>query len=245
MLKISKRGYCMRKQAVLFILLVFILLIFNKLFMAEFVKTSAIIDTQALVNNEKVSPEKLFDNSWKIIKNNYFEKTLNDQNWKRWQTHYKGKIKTDEDAAVAINTMLASLNDPYSKYLNKKEYQDQNNSIDSKITGIGVNISAESGKIIVVGVIEGTPAYNSKLQPNDIIIAVDGKDVKGMNISDVASLVRGKDGSFVNITILRNKQKITKKIQRAEIKIKTIKSSVDNNIGYIQILTFKIGRAHV
>ena len=233
----------MRKQAVIFVLLVLILFLFNKIFMAEFVKTSTIIDTQDLVNKDIVTSEKLFDNSWKIIKNNYFDKTLNEQNWKRWQKHYEGKIKTDEDAALAVNTMLASLNDPYSKYLNKKEYEDQNTSIDSKIMGIGVNISGESGKIVVVSVIEGTPAYQAKLQAKDIIIAIDGKDVKGMNISDVASLVRGKENSFVNITVMRNKQKITKKIQRAEIKIKTIKSSVDKNIGYIQILTFIGARA--
>jgi len=191
-----------------------------------------------LVNNEKVAPDVLFNRSWKIIKTSYYDKTMNDQNWNRWEKHYKNKIKTDEDAAVAVNSMLASLDDPYSKYLDKKEYSDQNTSIDSKITGIGVNISSQSGKIVIISVIEGTPAFYSKLQSKDIIIAIDGKDVRGMNIADVASLVRGKEQSYVQVTILRNKKKIIKKIQRKEIKIKTVKSSVDKNIGYIQILTF-------
>lgn len=228
----------MRKQAILFILLVLILFIFNKIFMSELAKTTTLIDMQELVNKEQVSPDTLFDRSWTIIKNNYFDQSLNGQKWDRWQKHYEGKIKTDEDAAVAVNTMLSSLDDPYSKYLNKKEYADQNTSIDSKITGIGVNIASESGKIVIVSVIEGTPAANAKLQAKDIIIAIDDKDVKGMNIGDVATLVRGAEKSFVNVTVLRKKQKITKRIQRTEIKIKTVKSSVDKNIGYIQITTF-------
>ena len=101
-----------------------------------------------------------------------------------------------------------------------------------------MNITSKSGKIYIVSTIDGTPAFYAKLQPKDIIIEVNGKDVAGMNVSDVADLVRGSENSYVQITILRNKQKITKKIQRKEIKIKTVKSSVDKNIGYIQILTF-------
>jgi len=228
----------MKKQAAIFVILVLVLLIFNKIFLNSYLKTPGIIDTQDLVNKEKVAPEALFNKSWKIIKTSYYDKTMNDQNWKRWEKHYKGKIKTDEDASVAVNSMLESLDDPYSKYLDKKEYSDQNTSIDSKITGIGVNISSKSGKIVIISVIEGTPAFYSKLQSNDIIIDIDGKDVRGMNIADVANLVRGAEHSYVQITILRNKQKITKKIQRKEIKIITVKSSVDKNIGYIQILTF-------
>jgi len=228
----------MKKQAAIFVILVLVLFIFNKIFLEGYVRTSGTIDTQDLVNKEKVAPEVLFNKSWKIIKNSYYDKTMNDQNWNRWEKHYKNKIKTDEDAAVAVNSMLASLDDPYSKYLDKKEYSDQNTSIDSKITGIGVNISSQSGKIVIISVIEGTPAFYSKLQSKDIIIAIDGKDVRGMNIADVASLVRGKEQSYVQVTILRNKKKIIKKIQRKEIKIKTVKSSVDKNIGYIQILTF-------
>lgn len=81
-----------------------------------------------------------------------------------------------------------------------------------------------------------------QLKQGDIITAVNGKDISGMNVSEVASLVRGPENSVVELTILRNNKKISKKIKRKEIKIKTVKSSiVDNHIGYIQIISFMSG----
>ena len=191
-----------------------------------------------LINHDHVSSQKLFDSVWLTVRDNYYDSTLNHQLWVRWKDHYRGKIKTDEDAKVAIQTMLESLNDPYSKYMNRQEYADQNTSINSKITGIGVNIATISGKIQIINVMEGTPAQNANLQNGDFILAIDGKDINGLPLADVANLVRGPENSMVELTILRGKDKFNKKIIRKEIKIKTVKSSMDKNIGYIQIMTF-------
>lgn len=197
------------------------------------------IDTSnELINHEHISSQKLFDNVWVTIRNNYYDPSLNHQAWTRWKDHYRGRIKTDEDAKVAIDSMLASLDDPYSKYMDKSEYTEQNTSINSKITGIGVNIASVSGKVQIINVMDGTPAQASNLQAGDIILDINGKDVKGLSLSDVANLVRGPENTLVNITILRNKDKFLKKVMRKEIKIKTVKSSIDKNIGYIQIASF-------
>ncbi|HNW26120.1 MAG TPA: S41 family peptidase [Candidatus Gastranaerophilaceae bacterium] len=228
----------MKKQVIIFIFLVFALLLFNNFLLKQFSYNSAMISSKDLVDKRQINSQKLFENSWRIIKNNFYDSSMNHQDWKRWKKHYKGKIKTDEDANVAINTILASLDDPYSRFLNQKEYADQNISIDSKISGIGVNIASLGGKTYVVSVIEGTPAYKANLKVKDIIMKVDGKDISGLEISEVASLVRGKENTTVNLVILRGKKKIQKNIIRKEIKIKTVKSSVEKNIGYIQILSF-------
>jgi len=227
-----------KKQIITFVLLVFLFVGINQM-LPKFLVVNSTVDTSSLVLKEHINPQKLFDKSWKIIKRDYYDSTMNHQDWNRWRERYKGKIKTDEDANIAINTMLASLNDPYSRYLGKEEYQSQNESIDSKISGIGVHIASISGKLVIVGVIEGTPASMAKLQTNDIITAVDGKDINGMPINEVVNLVRGPENSTVELTVLRAKEKFSKKIKRKEIKIKTVKSSIDkNNIGYIQVITF-------
>jgi len=199
---------------------------------------SAPTGIQTITNTEQIPSQKLFDKTWKIIKKSYYDTNMNEQDWYRWKVHYQGKIKTDEDAYVAINTMLASLNDPYSKFMSKKEFEELNSSIASKITGIGVNIFSNAGKITILSIIEGTPASTAGIQTGDIIFAVNKKEVSGMTISDVAGLVRGPENSMVEITLLRGNKKITKNIKRKEIKIKTVKSSVDKNIGYIQIMSF-------
>lgn len=226
-----------RNQVILFILTVIGLFALNK-FVMQVNTEHSITDTSELVNHEHVSSQKLFDNVWTTVKDNYYDPSMNHQAWQRWKSHYQGKIKTDEDAKVAIDTMLASLDDPYSKYMDKAEYNAQNTSINSKITGIGVNIASISGKVHIINVIEGTPAQAANLQAGDVIVDINGKEVNGLPLSDVAALVRGPENTIVEITILRNKDKFIKKVMRKEIKIKTVKSTVDKNIGYIQISSF-------
>ncbi len=224
----------MKKQFLIFISLVFVLYLFNKFLMGVLPK----MQSDSLINTKQISSQQLFDNTWKIIKKNYYEPDMNGQNWSRWKKHYKGKIKTDEDANVAINTMIESLDDPYSKFLDKENYSQQNESINSKITGIGVNIASDGGQTFVVNVIEDTPAAKAKLMPGDIITKVDGKSITGMKTSQVADLVRGPEDTLVELIILRKKKELKKTIRRKEIKIKTVKSSIIGDIGYIQILSF-------
>ncbi len=231
-----------KKQLLIFILSVLILVIFNKVFMSIFTKTNAFYARQNLINTEEVAPQKLFDKTWKVINREYYEPSLNHQNWYRWKEHYKNKIKTDEDARIAIDTMIASLDEPYTRFMPKKDFEDLTTSITSKIYGIGVNIYSNAGKIEIFNVMPATPADFAQLKQGDIITAVNGKDISGMNVSDVATLVRGPENSIVELTILRKNKKLTKKIKRKEIKIKSVKSSVlDNHIGYIQILSFMSG----
>lgn len=202
-------------------------------------KSPSEIARQSLANNQKTEPKKLFLNTWRAVKNNYYDPTLNKQDWSRWKKRYVDKIQTEEDSYVAINSMLASLNDPYSRFLSPNEYKEQTSSIDSKLNGIGINITTVAGKIIVVNTLEGTPASKKDIKPGDLILTVDGTDVQGMGISSVATLIRGEIDTKVRLEILRDKRKFSVDIVREEIKIKNIKSKIlDEDIGYIQILSF-------
>ncbi len=226
-----------RKELYIFIAVVLALFGLNK-FVMNANNNSLYSTDEELLNKNYVSSQKLFDNVWAEIRDNYYDPTLNHQQWRYWKEHYHGKIKSDEDAKVAVDSMLASLDDPYSRYMSKSEYADQNTSINAKITGIGVNIADISGKIQIINVIDGTPAQSVNLQNGDIILNIDGKDAKGLSIAEVANLVRGPENTFVKLTVLRDKDKLVKNVMRKEIKIKSVKSSVDKNIGYIQISSF-------
>lgn len=196
-------------------------------------------DNEYLTNKQSTDPKRLFLKTWRIIKTKYYDPTLNGQDWSKWNKRYVDQIKTKEDAYIAINTMLASLDDPYSKFLNQSEYNEQTTNIDAKIVGIGVNIMSISGKIIIVGVVEDTPASKTGIKMGDIILKVNETEVSGKSVNDVASLIRGEIGSSVKLELLRKKQKIYKTINRDEIKIKNIKADIiDKNIGYIQIVSF-------
>ena len=190
------------------------------------------------VDKRQVSPQKLFDKNWHVIKEEYYDQSLNHQHWSKWKNYYQNKIKTPDDVKVATETMLASLNDPYSRYLTKEEFSNQRISISSKIYGIGVSITNDSGKIKIINIIEQTPAQFADLRNGDIILSVNDKDISGLSISEVSNLVKGPENTIVSLDIMRGKSKINKQIIRKEITIKTIKSSVEDNIGYVQISSF-------
>ena len=231
-----------KKQLLIFILSVLILVIFNNVFLSTFTRTNSYFLRQEMINSDEILPQRLFDRTWRVISKEYYEPSLNHQNWNRWRTRYQGKIKTQEDARIAIDTMIASLDEPYTKFMSQKDFEELTTSITSKIYGIGVNIYSNSGKTEIFNVMPGTPADFAQLKQGDIITHVDGKDIAGMNISDVAALVRGPENSIVELTILRDGKKLTKIIKRKEIKIKSVKSSVlDNHIGYIKIISFMSG----
>ena len=199
--------------------------------------------------NTKITPQtiKLFNPSsgkflflktWRIIKSAYYDPEMNKQDWQRWKDRYLDEINSVEDATVAINSMLASLDDPYSIFMDSEEFSEQLRQIDSKINGIGVHISFESGKVIVFSVIEGSPAQKAGLANGDIIIKVDDKDTQGLNIQAVAALIRGEKGTPVEITVLRGDKKIEKKIIRDEIKIENVTHKMIGDYSYINISSF-------
>ncbi len=213
--------------------------LYNFLFTQGSELTKPKLDTGSLINRQATEPKRLFLKTWRLIKTKYFDATLNGQNWSRWSEHYIDQIKTEEDAYVAINSMLASLDDPYSRFLSKEEFAEQNVNIDAKIVGIGVNIMSVDGKVLIISVVDGTPASKAGIKAGDIILKAGGVDVSGKDVSDVAALIRGELGTSVAIELLRKKQKMFMTVNREEIKIKNIKADiVDKNIGYIQIVSF-------
>lgn len=229
-----------KKIAYILIILIASFILFNYLStQAKYDVKPAGLNSEYLINRQSTDPKRLFLKTWRIVKTKYYDPTLNGQDWTKWNKRYVNVIETKEDAYVAINSMLSSLDDPYSKFLDEKEYLEQTTNIDATIVGIGVNIISASGKVIVISVVEGTPADKSGMKAGDLIMKVDGINVAGKSVSDVASLIRGEEGKSVILELMRDKKKLTKKVLREEIKIKNIKASIiDENIGYIQIASF-------
>ena len=197
------------------------------------------ISSSSYINEQRANPKDLFLESWLLVKQSYAEPHLNDQNWHRWKRRYVNKIVDNDDAYVAINTMLASLDDPYSRLLSKEEFLEQSNSIESKMYGIGVNIASVSGKIYIVNVIKGSPADSSGLKQGDMLVSVDNHQIKGKSIFQVAQYIKGALNETVTLVISRDGNKLTKKIKRAEIKVKTVEcAKLDKDTGYIHIISF-------
>ena len=98
------------------------------------------------LTHQQIAPERLYISAWRTINNTYFDPTMNHQNWYQWKYRYKNKIKTDEDAILAINTMLASLNDNYSEFFNKEKFYLLETSISSNLNNMYKEAIAEKTK---------------------------------------------------------------------------------------------------
>ena len=135
------------------------------------------------------SPVDLYDNVWRLINSKFVDQSNNQQNWAKWRHKYDNQIRTNEDAYVAINTMVASLNDPYTKFLDPKEFADETSSIKGSLKGIGIQIGVKDGKLMVIAPIEDTPAERAGLQADDEILEIDGVSTKGITVERVLKLL--------------------------------------------------------
>jgi len=191
------------------------------------------------------TPKTLYDKAWKLIEQKFVDGTSNEQDWARWRHKYDNLIKDKEDAYVAIETMVSSLNDVYTKFLNPKDFKDETESIQGELQGIGVQIGVREGKLLVIAPIEDTPGERAGLKAEDEILEINGKSTKGITVDSAAEQIRGPEGTEVTLLVKRGKEPAkTYKITRAKIEIKSVSikppkyAKIPDNIGYIRLSTF-------
>jgi len=153
--------------------------------------------------------------------------------------------EVDEKKLVegAVAGIAAAVGDPYTVYLNEKEFEDFKVQTEGSYAGIGVVVSVDPSDnlITVVAPFEDTPGEKAGILPGDKIIKVNGKEVYGENLEEAVSMMKGPKGTDVTITIMRDKQTEPKEITitRDIIVLQTIKHKiVADNIGYIRITMF-------
>lgn len=196
-------------------------------------------------NVHAATPTELYDNVWRLINSKYVDQTNNEQDWGKWRHKYDNVLRTEDDAYVAIDTMVASLNDPYTKFLDPKAFADETGSIKGSLKGIGIQIGVKDGKLMVIAPIEDTPAEKAGLLADDEILAIDGKSTKGITVDKAADQIRGEDGTQVTLLIKRkDMEPKSYTITRAEIEIKSVSQKIPDNIsmpkdiGYIRLSSF-------
>ena len=214
----------------------------------RFISTSLILLTAVLTtvcNAYSATPADLYDNVWNIVNRKYYDPSDNRQDWKKWRYRYENKLKTKEDAYVAIETMLASLNDPYTRFLDPKEFSEENQSIKGSLKGIGTQIGLREGQLVIIAPLEDSPAERAGLLADDYILEINGESTKGINIDAAADKIRGEKGTTVTLLIQRkgvpNK---TYSIIRDEIEIKSVsekppfETDIPKDIKYIRLSSF-------
>ena len=154
--------------------------------------------------------------------------------------YYDGSIDNSQLEEGAIKGMTSALNDPYTVFMNKKEYEDFSTQTEGNYSGVGLQVQAKDNKIVIVDVFEDSPSKKAGVLPKDVIEKVSGTNVTGKDLDKAVTLMKGQDGTEVTLTLYREgKGNFDVKLKRAKINLITVKSEmIDSNIGYIQVSMF-------
>lgn len=195
----------------------------------------------AVTTDQKERKEalNLYNEAWQLVLSEYVDASFNGQNWYYWKERYNNSIKTKEDAYAAIQTMLASLNDSYTRFLTPRQAEEQNMHIDSRLFGVGIQIAEKNNQILVVSPLEGSPADKAGIRPLDRIVKIDNQPAVNIAIEDAVDKIRGPKGTEVDLTVNRDGKLIEFNLVRDEIVLKTVFGEpVSNDIGYIRLASF-------
>ena len=146
------------------------------------------------------------------------------------------KTKMEDAAAKA---MVSALGDRWSYYISTAEYASYEEGKKNAYVGIGVTISQEEAGYRIQKVTEGGPSEEAGLLPGDLIIAAGDTSVAGLDVNEGKALIQGKEGTAVNITVLRDGEELTFTVQRRTIKTPVATATMlEGNIGLISIANF-------
>lgn len=153
------------------------------------------------------------------------------------ESNYIGDLSSLSDQMYA--GMVSALGDPYTIYLTDEQMADFMNDAGGTMCGIGIVISIDSGECVINDILDDSPAEGSGLMIGDVILAVDGKDVSGMSVTDISMLTKGNPDTSVNLTVKRaGEGEKTFEITRSTINMRYVKSCIDGDIGCIKISEF-------
>ncbi|HEY9160590.1 MAG TPA: S41 family peptidase [Desulfomonilia bacterium] len=157
------------------------------------------------------------------------------------EKNYVDTVPPEKLVEGAIKGMMSTL-DPHSAYLTKDAYKEMQISTTGSFGGLGIEIGMRDGILTVITPIEGTPAFEAKIQPGDKVLEIDGKSTYEMTLEDAVKLLRGPKGTKVTIKIQRgmDEKPFDVTITRAIIHIESAKSMMlEPGYGYIRIRQFQ------
>jgi carboxyl-terminal processing protease len=159
--------------------------------------------------------------------------------FERVRAQYVTPPKEDQLIENAINGMLSSL-DPHSSYMNSKDAEDMRTQTRGEFGGLGIEVTMEDELVKVITPIDDTPAARAGVLAGDLISKIDGADVRGLKLEEAVDKMRGKVNTPIKLTLIRKgaDKPIELEIMRDIIAVKAVKYRVENDVGYLRVISF-------
>jgi len=193
--------------------------------------------------------QKLVLQAWRLVNQAYLDESFNNQDWLKVREKFSKKpLDNREEAYQAIDEMLKTLDEPFTRLLRPEQYSNLQISTSGELSGIGLQITVnpDSQQIEVVTPLEGSPAKTAGIEPHDKIIAIDGLDTSKLTLDEAAAKMRGTKGTTISLTIQPNKNTQgvrTLQLVRDHIYLSPVIGGLDSKsadipIGYIRLTQF-------
>jgi len=194
--------------------------------------------------------QKLIAEAWRVVDQGYIDRTFNHQDWfKVRMKAVKHQYNSREEAYATIKKMLASLNDPYTRFLSPDQLESLTSTTTGELAGIGITFfpGTENG-LQILSVEDGGPAAKSGLKAKDKITEIDGEETEELSPDEAAARIRGEPGTLVSVTVDRSSESKTFNIERRQLRIKSVVHELQTSpsgrkVGYIRIKAFNAGTA--
>lgn len=190
------------------------------------------------------SPKVVVDEAWQLVNSEYVDGSFNHVNWQTTRQSLLSRDYTSRaQAYAAIRTALKQLGDPYTRFLDPKQYQELTDQTSGEMSGVGIRMELNKNQqLTVVEALKNSPAKKAGIQPGDRLLAIDGRSTQSMSPDDVSQLIRGKVGTPVSLRIGRKQSQFDVKLTRANIELPTVTYSLkqegNRRIGYIRLAEF-------
>lgn len=214
----------------------------------------AILATVALHSISSAAPvssqnntKAVLDEAWQIVNREYVDPQFNHVNWQKvHQSLLSQNYSSREAAYSALRNALKQLNDPYTRFLEPKDFQALNsNDINGELTGVGLQLESapQSNGFRVMKMIANSPAVRAGIQPGDIVLAVDDRQTQGLSVAQLTSMIRGAANTQVKIQLSRPQQSsYTVTLTRQRIQVPLVNAALqqqgNQRIGYIRLDEF-------
>ncbi|MBE9004217.1 PDZ domain-containing protein [Fortiea sp. LEGE XX443] len=218
------------------------------LFLAFCLAMGGFIPQATALTNE----QKLVSEVWRIVNRSYLDETFNHQNWADVrQKALQKPLTSQEGAYTAIQSMLKSLDDPFTRFLDPEQYRSLQVNTSGELTGVGLQIALNphTGQLEVVSPIAGSPADKAGMRPRDRILKIEGFSTENLTLDEAAARMRGPIGSLVTLLIERDGEEQQEvRIVRDRIELNPVvaelrTSSQGTSIGYLRLTQFNANAA--
>lgn len=192
------------------------------------------------------SPKAVLDEAWQIVNREYVDTDFNHLNWLTVRHDLLSREYTSQaEAYVALRQALRGLGDPYTRFMDPKQYADLTSQTSGELSGVGVRLQQDDATktLTVVEPLDNSPASEAGLRAGDRILAIDGKSTAGMSVEDASQLIQGEAGTRITLKIERTgAQAFDVPLTRARIEVPNVfhalRQEGNTRIGYIRLTEF-------